>query len=519
MPEVTSRDVQTLFDKIGATASPNLPDGLAITAPATGDEIARIARDDTRSVDLAIARARQAQSTWQAVRREAREAFLNLLAQTVAESQEALARLVTLEGGKPAKDALGEVGRAAGVLTQTVKDAAFADINNASYREIASPVGVVGLITSYNFPIAVANWTIGPGLLAGNAVVWKPSEKTPLTAIGYKALFDRAVAQFNASRDAQIVPTDLVQVVIGEREVGQTLVAHAGIDMISATGSVGMGKAVRAAVANSQTSKAPPILELGGNNAVVVSGTCSAADLQYAVGALMQSTVFGGGQLCTCTRRVIVHESVYDGFAREYVAALTAFVDGGGIRNPLTADPADDTFCFAPLIDRTAYDRVESALAQAKADGGQVLFGGERAMVERYPGAYYVVPALVEMPRQTQAMHEETFGPLIYLVGYHGALDSAMELVNAPPNAGLVNGIYTASMSEAEIFAERNQAGHGVVNSAVGTRAPMMWARGFGGNKDSGSGQILDRNDPLAAFTRRETVSRVAVHAAGITMT
>jgi aldehyde dehydrogenase (NAD+) len=425
----------------------------------------------------------------------ARAALLEQLAQAVRAQAEALGELITLEGGKTAKEGQGEAESASDVLLKTIKDASLPEFGGMLRRKERPPVGLVGLITSFNFPLVVANWTVAPALLAGNAVLWKPSEKTPLTALAYKHIFDNVMGEYR----------DILQVLVGGRSVGEGLVSHPAVGMISATGSVAMGRGIKAALANKPVVH-PPILELGGNNGVVISEKISEEHAQWAVNSLMNSFLGTSGQRCTNTRRLIVHVSQLDAVIATLKRHITIFMNSGMVANPLTGE--SNAYGYGPLIDAAAFALFEKAKAEVVKAGGSV-WGGKRIMEKDFPEGFYVEPALAVMPAQSGVMLEETFAPLLYVVAYKGGIDEAAALLNAPENAGLVSGIYTLSQQEADRFAALSEAGHVVINSPKGTGTPAF-GMGFGGNKASGEGEILNAADPLRAFTKDTHYRRVA---------
>ncbi|MDE3061421.1 MAG: aldehyde dehydrogenase family protein, partial [Pseudomonadota bacterium] len=286
-----------LFHSLGVS----LPEGkMPVPGPRNGETIASLAADTPETIDEKITRARIAQQAWQSKSRNEREEVLEALAGSIRAHRELLATLMTMDSGKTMKESLGEADGSEAILYKTIKDASLPEFNNMYRCKERVPAGLIGLITSFNFPLVVAHWTIAPALLAGNAVLWKPSEKTPLVALAVKALFDR------------LGQGDLLHIVIGGREAGTMLVGHEGVDMVSATGSVGMGKAILAALEQKKNNSIKPILELGGNNGVVISDKISEAHLEWSVKALLNSFLGTAGQRCTNTRRVFVQRKVYD---------------------------------------------------------------------------------------------------------------------------------------------------------------------------------------------------------------
>jgi len=490
MTDKKHEDVGTIFRALDAVVATDVAMGLAVTSPFDGVVIARIAEDSISTLEEKITHARAAQEAWYILPRALRAAAIEKLAAAVTHHRERLAQLIHLEAGKTMKEALAEVDGSADILLKTVKDATLPEMGGMLRCKERPPVGVVGLITSFNFPLAVANWTIAPALLAGNSVLWKPSEKTPLTALGYKAVFDSAMGTF----------ADLVQIVTGGRDIGTALVAHERIDMISATGSVAMGKGIKEALVKKRNRDIKPILELGGNNGVIISNKLSPAHLEWSLGSLMNSFLGTSGQRCTNTRRLIVYADICDQVITGLQKQIGDFLAGGA--------EAWEKFGYGALIDEDAYKRFERAKRQVVAEGGKIFFG-QRLREKEYPDAYYIEPTLALLPTHSSIMHEETFAPLLFITPYKGDIMEAIKLVNAPGNAGLVNGIYTQNQSEADAFAAHNQAGHSVINSPKGTGTPAF-GMGFGGNKDSGEGEILNAADPLRAFTRDTHFSRIA---------
>lgn len=435
------------------------------------------------SLDSQVSAAQNAQKTFAKTGRKQRVSLLDAYAAALQAARALLAETLAQSAKKTLKDAQAEVDASIDIIHKTIKNTALPDVGDMVVERRRKPVGIVGLITSFNFPMVVAHWNIAPALLAGNAVLWKPSEKTPEAALACKNIFDTVAGEMK----------DLLQIVNGNRTIGAALVAHEDVDMISATGSVAMGEAIRNALAAKKNNNVPPILELGGNNAVVIGEKMDEAHLQFALNSILSSFLGTTGQRCTNTRRLIVHSAWFERAVAGLEQKIGEFIASGAMRN------AENSYGYNQLIDEGAVAHFEQAKAQALKEGARILFGGAGE------------PALAVMKSQTPVMHTETFAPLLYVVPYSGAIEEAMKLVNAPANAGLVNGMYTLSAKEAERFAQLNEAGHSVINSPRGTGTPAN-GMGFGGNKDSGSGEILWSGDPLAAFTRPEGVKRVAVN-------
>lgn len=488
---MTAEKPADLFRTLGTDLSAWGGKEIAVRAPATGEALASLAGDSAKTIGNKIAAAASAQKIFSTLPRRERVKLLEAAATAIKEHRETIAAVLSLESGKTMKEALVEADGSVNVLLNTIKDATLADFGNMARTKERPPVGNVGLITSFNFPMAVAYWTLAPAWLAANAVIWKPSEKTPLTALACKSVFDKAAGAHK----------DLLQIVIGGRDAGQALVAHEGVGMVSATGSVGMGKAIEKTLAKKSGNIAPPILELGGNNGVIISDKSSPEHLQFAVNAVMGSFLGSTGQRCTNTRRLIVHKSVYDQVAGLFETAIKDFL-GQAVKK--SAMDTENTYGYNALIDEDAFKRFEHAKKQAAEEGGKIVLGNRL----KIPGGFYVEPALALLPEQTNIMFEETFAPILFIAPYE-KFDDALSMLNAPGNAGLVGAIYTQSQSEADQFASVCEAGHCLINPPKGTGTPAH-GMGFGGNKDSGCGEILNAADPLAAFTRRDTFTRIA---------
>lgn len=488
----------TALADIFSTLSSPLPravkKGRTVRRPVSGEVIAVIKDDTKTTLSAKINKASAAQKKLGVRTRREREALLKSLGDAIKNNREHIARVLSAESGKTMSEAFVEADGSVNVIAKTIADATLAEAGGMLRTKEREPVGNVGLITSFNFPMVVAFWTMAPALLAGNAVIWKPSEKTPLTALAVKAVFDKALGK----------DKDLLQIAIGGREIGQALVAHKNIGMVSATGSVGMGKAIEKTLAKKKGNVAPPILELGGNNGAIISDKISPEHLTWSLNALMNSFLGTTGQRCTNTRRLFVHTSLYEPAVAQLEVIIKTFLAGAVQHGGMDSD---NTMGYSALIDADAFARFEHAKKQAEKQGGKVLLG-KRILQNAFPQAYYVEPALVLLPKQTKIMHEETFAPLLYVVPYK-KFDEALALVNAPKNAGLVNAIYTQNQAEADRFAYANLAGHSLINSAKGTGTPAH-GMGFGGNKDSGCGEILNSADPLQAFTRSRRFIRIA---------
>jgi aldehyde dehydrogenase (NAD+) len=339
------------------------------------------------------------------------------------------------------------------------------------------PIGVVGVISAFNFPVAVWSWNAALALVCGNSVVWKPSEKTPLTAIATQTLFERAAAKLGNA------PDGLSGLLIGGRDVGEALVDHPNVPLVSATGSTAMGRHVGPRLAS---RFARSLLELGGNNAAIV---CPSADLDLALRAIAFAAMGTAGQRCTTLRRLFVHESVYDAFLPRLRAAYASVRVG---------DPRDAGNLVGPLIDEAALTRMQRALDAAHAAGG-VVTGGER-IGSPSVGAY-VRPALVEIPRQADIVREETFAPILYVMRYRD-FEEAVRMQNDVPQ-GLSSSIFTRDLREAERFVSAEGSDCGIANVNIGPSGAEIGGA-FGGEKETGGGREAG-SDSWKAYMRRAT--------------
>jgi aldehyde dehydrogenase (NAD+) len=341
------------------------------------------------------------------------------------------------------------------------------------------PLGVVGVISAFNFPVAVWSWNAALAFVCGDASVWKPSEKTPLTALAVQALFDKAAARFG---DA---PANLSAVIIGGREVGERLVDHPKVPLVSATGSTAMGRTVAPKLA---ARFARALLELGGNNAAIVTPT---ADLDLALRGIAFAAMGTAGQRCTTLRRLFVHESLYDAFVPRLKAAYGSVPVG---------DPRQVGTLVGPLIDAASMKAMGNALADARAAGGTVS-GGEAVEVPGCPDAVYARPALVEMASQAEVVRRETFAPILYVMRYSN-LEDAIALQNDVAQ-GLSSSIFTNDVREAELFTSARGSDCGIANVNIGPSGAEIGGA-FGGEKETGGGREAG-SDSWKAYMRRAT--------------
>jgi len=345
------------------------------------------------------------------------------------------------------------------------------------------PLGVVGVISAFNFPVAVWAWNAALALVCGDSVVWKPSEKTPLTALATQALFAQALADYRAAGGS--APDDLCQVLQGRAAVGEALVDDARVALVSATGSTRMGRAVGPRVA---ARFGRCLLELGGNNAIIVAPS---ADLDLAVRGILFGAYGTAGQRCTTTRRVIAHASIHDELVARLERARASLKVG---------DPRETGVLIGPLVDEAAYTAMQAALAQARAQGG-VVRGGDRVLVAGQQAAWYAAPALAQMPAQTAVVCHETFAPILYTLKY-ATFDEAIALQNDVPQ-GLSSAIFTNDLREAEAFLAASGSDCGIANVNIGTSGAEIGGA-FGGEKETGGGRESG-SDAWKNYMRRAT--------------
>jgi aldehyde dehydrogenase (NAD+) len=452
--------------------------------PITGATLGGV--DATTSVDEAVDRATSAFRTWRTTPGPLRGELIRQFALLLREHKADLGRLVQLEVGKIESEALGEVQEmidicdfAVGLSRQLHGLTIASERPGHRLMEQWHPLGPTGVITAFNFPVAVWSWNAALAVVCGNPVIWKPSDLTPLTAIATNAMFEKAAAAVGA-------PPHLAQVVLGGSDVGAALVAHPGVPLVSATGSTRMGQQVAGVVAGRFGRS---ILELGGNNAAIVAPS---ADIELVVRGMTFAAAGTAGQRCTSLRRAIVHESRVD----EVVERMTAAYESLPVGSPLDAGTL-----VGPLITGTAFDRMQQAIETARSDGGAVAVGGDRLFADEAPDAAYVHPTIVTMPKQTDIVATETFAPLLYVLTY-GDFDEAIDLQNGVPQ-GLASSIFTTDVREAERFCAADGSDCGIANVNIGPSGAEIGGA-FGGEKATGGGRESG-SDAWKAYMRRAT--------------
>ena len=479
-------DLATIMDKLGLAPGAGRGAALAVHSPIDGAEIARLPTQDPAEIRAAIGRAHAAFLRWRAVPAPKRGELVRLFGEELRAHKQELGRLVSIEAGKILQEGLGEVQEmidicdfAVGLSRQLYGLVIATERPGHKMMESWHPLGVCGIISAFNFPVAVWSWNAAIALVCGDILVWKPSEKTPLTALACQRLFERASARLEG------LPEHLSTVIVGGREAGEALVDDPRIAVVSATGSTRMGRAVAPRVA---ARFGRLILELGGNNGMIVAPS---ADLDLAVRAIVFAAVGTAGQRCTSLRRLIVHDTIHDALVGRLKRAYATVPVG---------DPLEAGTLVGPLIDRAAFEAMAEALRMAREAGGLVS-GGERVHGNTLPDAYYVKPALVEMPDQAEIARRETFAPILYVMRYAG-LDQALALHNGVVQ-GLSSSIFTRDLGEAEIFMSSGGSDCGIVNVNIGPSGAEIGGA-FGGEKETGGGREAG-SDAWKAYMRRAT--------------
>ncbi len=438
----------------------------------------------TADVDAAVDAAHQAFLEWRLVPAPVRGRVVKRLGELIGEHKGVLADLVTIEVGKIRSEALGEVQEmidicdfAVGLSRQLYGRTMPSERAGHRLQEVWHPLGVVGVISAFNFPVAVWSWNTAIALVCGDPVVWKPSELAPLCALGCDALLRRAIDDVGA-------PPGIHRLVLGGREVGEALVENPRVALVSATGSTRMGREVGPRVA---ARFGRSLLELGGNNAVIVTPS---ANLDLAVSSIVFAAAGTAGQRCTTMRRLIVHESVADALVARLERAFASLPVG---------DPFAEGTLVGPLVNGRAFAAMQEALASAREQGGEVIVGGER--VDTGAPGFWVRPALVRVPAQDGIVLRETFAPILYVLTY-ADFDDALALHNGV-SQGLSAGIFTSDQAEAERFLAPDGADTGIANVNVGTSGAEIGGA-FGGEKETGGGRESG-SDAWRAYMRRST--------------
>ncbi|MBS1718595.1 MAG: aldehyde dehydrogenase family protein [Armatimonadetes bacterium] len=475
--------ISRLIPNLKSASGPDLK----VFTPVDGSEIASLRVDTAKEIDEKIARSVQAFKEWSLVPGPIRGELVRRLGEALRQKKEDLAKLVTLECGKILEEGRGEVQEmidicdfAVGLSRQLYGLTIQSERKNHVMQENYLPLGPVGIISAFNFPVAVWSWNAALAFVCGDSTIWKPSEKTPLTALAVQAILEGVLKDFPQA------PANLSQVIIGDAKQGSQLVDDRRVPLISATGSTRMGLAIGQRVA-ARFGKS--LLELGGNNAMIITPN---ADLGVAIPSILFGAVGTCGQRCTSTRRVIVHRSIIDEVFNKLKNAYTS------IHQNKIGSPLDPHTLVGPLIDGDARQMMERALELIKPEAKEIV-GGGRALQDKYPNASYVYPALVRLNKQTEAVYTETFAPITYVIPYD-TLEEALEIHNAVPQ-GLSSAIMTTDVREAEYFKRHTDCG--IANVNIGTSGAEIGGA-FGGEKETGGGRESG-SDAWKAYMRRQT--------------
>jgi aldehyde dehydrogenase (NAD+) len=455
-------------------------------SPVDGKSLGRIRLASEQDYERVIRRAQEAFEKWRTTPGPVRGETVRQLGNALRERKEDLGKLVSLEAGKILAEGKGEVQEMIDICDFAVGQSRMLygltiQSERARHRlmEQWHPLGLVGVISAFNFPVAVWSWNAALAAVCGDATIWKPSEKTPLTAIAVTKIAEQVCRQTGAD-------PAIFSLLVGDRAIGKKLAEDRRIPLVSATGSVRMGIDVARTV---HGRLGRTIMELGGNNALIV---CPSADLEMATQSIFFGAVGTAGQRCTSTRRVIMHESVAEQITTKLLAAYKSVPIG---------NPLEDKTLMGPLIDRDAVDNVIRSINRLKEEGGEVLYGGERLEGEKYPGGCYMTPCLTKARPDYKVVRDETFGPLLYLMTYRD-FDEALAINNDVPQ-GLTSAIFTNDVREAEKFLGPEGSDCGISNVNTGTSGAEIGGA-FGGEKDTGGGRESG-SDCWKQYMRRTT--------------
>jgi aldehyde dehydrogenase (NAD+) len=456
-------------------------------SPVDGSLIASVNSATEADYEAVVLKGQEAFKEWRTFPAPRRGEIVRQLAEKLRFHKDALGKLVSYEMGKSLQEGLGEVQEmidicdfAVGLSRQLYGLTMHSERPGHRMYEQYHPIGIVGIISAFNFPVAVWNWNTALGWVCGDVCIWKPSEKTPLTAIACQQITKEVF-------DANGVPEGVSGLVIGGAEIGKLMAEDTRIPLVSATGSTRMGKSVSAAVGARLGSS---LLELGGNNAIIITPS---ADLKMVVPGAVFGAVGTAGQRCTSTRRIIIHEDVYDKVKDALVSAYKQIVIGS---------PLDESNHVGPLIDKAAVDMYLDALEQAKAEGGNVIVEGGVLTGEGFESGCYVKPAIVEAKNSFKIVQHETFAPILYIMKYSGGVENAITVQNGVPQ-GLSSAIMTNSLKESELFLSYAGSDCGIANVNIGTSGAEIGGA-FGGEKETGGGRESG-SDAWKVYMRRQT--------------
>jgi aldehyde dehydrogenase (NAD+) len=480
--------IHSVYERCGIPAHEYSGGTLPVFSPIDGAEIARLHETPLADLPAIIDRAKTAFKAWRKLPAPVRGELVRLWGEELRAAKADIGQVISVEVGKIVEEGLGEVQEAidicdlaVGQSRQLFGKTIVSERPGHRIMEQYHPLGPVAVITAFNFPSAVFAWNAAIALVCGDPVIFKPSEKSPMSGIATVKALERAIQRFGKA------PEGLVQVVIGTQPHGEALVSSPDIPLVSATGSTRMGRAIGPKVAERFGRR---ILELGGNNAMVVTPE---ADLDMALRAILFGAVGTAGQRCTTLRRVIVHESVKQALMDKVLRAYATLKIG---------NPLERGTLVGPLVDADAFAGFERAVAQAQEQGGKLLTGGSRADIAQFPGGYYVNPAIIDMPAQTEVVRHETFAPVLYVLTYRGGVEEAVEINNDVPQ-GLSSCIFSRNMLEVEYFLSESGSDCGMANVNIGPNGAEIGGA-FGGEKETG-GDRETGSDAWKSYMRRTT--------------
>ncbi|SCK22949.1 aldehyde dehydrogenase (NAD+) [Variovorax sp. HW608] len=483
MPEFKS-----VLERCGFKAADYTEGSLTVRSPIDGAVLAQVHETPAASMQAVIDRSHAAFLKWRSVPAPVRGELVRLWGEELRAAKQDIGHIVSKEVGKIVEEGLGEVQEgvdicefALGLSRQLHGKTIASERPGHRIMEQYHPLGPVAVITAFNFPSAVFAWNAALALVCGDPVIFKPSEKAPLSGMATFKALERAIARFGGR-----APDGLAQIVVGRTPLAEALVESPKIPLVSATGSTRMGRIVGPKVAGRFGKR---ILELGGNNAMIVT---PAADLDMALRAILFGAVGTAGQRCTSLRRVIVHRSVKDALLERVLKAY------GNLR---IGDPLSPGNLVGPLIDEAAYTAMQQSLETAQAEGGKLLRGGKRVLEKEYPSGFFVEPAIVDMPGQTAIVKHETFAPLLYVLTYDD-LEQAIALNNDVPQ-GLSSCIFSTDMQEVELFISEAGSDCGMANVNIGPSGAEIGGA-FGGEKETG-GDRESGSDAWKQYMRRTT--------------
>lgn len=456
-------------------------------SPVDGKLIASVNSATEVDYEAVILKAQEAFKEWRKIPAPKRGEVVRQLAEKIRYYKEPLGKLVSYEMGKSLQEGLGEVQEmidicdfAVGLSRQLYGLTMHSERPGHRMYEQYHPLGIVGIISAFNFPVAVWNWNTALAWVCGDVCVWKPSEKTPITAIACQQITKEVF-------DANGVPEGVSSLVIGGADIGKLMSEDVRVPLVSATGSTRMGKSVGAAVG---ARLGRSLLELGGNNAIIIAPS---ADLKMVVPGAVFGAVGTAGQRCTTTRRLIIHEEIYDKVKEALVKAYSQLRIG---------NPLDQNNHVGPLIDKAAVSMYLSALKDVVSEGGKIVVEGGVLEGEGYESGCYVKPAIVEAENHYKMVQHETFAPILYLMKYSGSVENAIKLQNSVPQ-GLSSAIMTTNLKESEAFLSHWGSDCGIANVNIGTSGAEIGGA-FGGEKETGGGRESG-SDSWKIYMRRQT--------------